>query len=172
MCLHLSVITPKSDFYSPSLIYDDILYIMIYQTWLQCFLTLLHKLCQMKRSKTYLLICSFGETFKLFFLIAFWNQCHIAFDDNALDLHLNEKVDRFFQFLLCTTVLVYMYNVWQCIHWCNVIMVRVGCNSNDSKHVRWNKAVVQILEKTWSNTTHAWLITFNISFCLSLDHVS
>ena len=55
------------------------------------------------------------------------------------------------------------------VHWCNVIMVRVGCNSNDSKHVRWNKAVVQSLEKTWSNTTHARLITFNISSCLSLE---
>ena len=53
---------------------------MIYQTWIQCFLTLLVKLYQMKRSKTYLFIRSFEEIFKLFLFIAFLNQCHIALD--------------------------------------------------------------------------------------------
>ena len=56
-----------------------------------------------------MLIFSFGETFKLFFFYSI--QCHIAFDDNALDLHLGAKVASYVH----TIVQLYMY-VYKYMH--------------------------------------------------------
>ena len=76
-----------------------------------------------------MLIFSFGETFKLFFFYSI--QCHIAFDDNALDLHLGAKVASYVH----TIVQLYMY-VYKYMHMyimcIDAIMVHVGCNSKDS----------------------------------------